>query len=501
MKVLLITPQLKYNIDTPPIPLGIISIGTHLKKKGYDVVIYDRSVNRESMASVCKKEKPDIVGISLISTKMLEDAIVVSKFFHSKNVKVVWGGIFPSELPEVFLKEEYIDFVSIGEGEYTWEELLVALENGRSFDEIKGLAFCDASGNVKVNPERPVMKGEELLAPDYTLINIDDYLTDYDIMLGRACLWVNTAKGCPHQCTFCYNKAFHHCRYRRRTPESYMTEIKYILDNSKADSVFFADEIWCFSKEDMYERCRIIKESGLEFTWGCFMNVGILDAEDYRYMYECGCRLIYFGLESGSQKRLDSVKKPIKDISKAAEEIEYCADVGISPFVSFIIGFPDETKEELEATARLLKRVSYSGKLFCYFYIPYIGSELYNELVRKNKLAPITSIDQFNIKFPYNTLTKGADRNFTKVSLKELNLIYSYSLLWSFFNKKSHSDKSLFAAFSKGFKDFLRSLIGMRGLSLAMLVCLFDFGFTYFSALMRAVFMRKTAKKYGLKIR
>ena len=500
MKVLLIAPNLQFNLDTPPMPLGLMAIGTHLKKVGHDVKIYNRSIQSISLKDMCDGFAPDIVGVSIISTRMLKDAIVVSEFFSKKAIPVVWGGIFASEMPEIILKESFVDFVSVGEGEKTWQELLDAIEKKTDFSSVQGLAY-KKNGAPVVNPPREFLKPDEIPSIDYSLVNIDEYTNDYGEELGRKMIWLYTAKGCPHQCTFCYNKAFNKCVYRRRSTESFMQEIEYLLKNTSVDSIFFADEIWCYSKKDLHKRCEAIKESGLDFTWGCFMNIGVLDQDDFKYMYDCGCRLIYFGIESGSQELLDRVKKPIK-VGMALEEIKECYNVGISPFVSFIIGFPDETQEELQKTAELLEKVSYYGKLFCYFYIPYVGSEMFDDLTNSGKLRKIESLNDINTKFPFNTIIKDSNRNLSKVPTRDLNLVYSYSLLWSFFNKPGLRDsKNLASAAIRGCMEFFKHSGNGSYDAKKLMNFLFGVFYTYGMAVIRATAYRKTAKKYNMKIK
>ena len=500
MKVLFVSPELKYNLDTPPMPLGIMAIGTCLKQIGHNVRIFNRSIHTESLTDLYKDFAPDIVGITIISTRMVKDAIKVSKFFKSKGVPVVWGGIFPSAMPEVILKESYVDYVSIGEGEKTWAEFLDAIENGTDLSAIKGLAF-KKDDKIIINPEREFMNPQEIPEIDYSLVDINEYTNNYGEEVGTKMIWLYSAKGCPHQCSFCYNKAFNKCKYRRRPVESYMGEIKYLLENTEVNSIFFADEIWCHSKKDLRERCEQIKKYNLDFTWGCFMNIGVLDEEDYRYMYDCGCRLVYYGVESGSQEILDKMKKPIK-ASLAVDEIKNCSDAGILPFVSFIIGFPDETEKELKQTADMLKQVSYYGKLFCYFYIPYVGSELFDSMVERKQIKSINSIKDINLKFPFNTMVKNSKKNLSRVPTRDLNLIYSYALLWSFYNKEElRNCKNIISATYKGVFDFLGHNVNAGYKRTSFFAFLYGIAYTYASAVLRVIFLRSTAQKYGLRLR
>ena len=133
MKVLLINPDVGYYTRALSNPLGLLSIGTYLKQAGHEVMIYDRCVDKTSLKAVIKSFNPGIVGVSVMSSRGLKDAIKVSKAIKASGIKVVWGGQLPSMQTELVLENDYVDMVSYGEGEETWKELVCCMENKEDY--------------------------------------------------------------------------------------------------------------------------------------------------------------------------------------------------------------------------------------------------------------------------------------------------------------------------------------------------------------------------------
>lgn len=391
MKILFVVPLINYNTDTPAVPLGVLAICSFLRiHSDHDTFIFDRTTDRRSISKVIKDIKPDIVGVSVKSNLCLSDAQKISQTAKAKNIPVIWGGEFPSACPEVVLKEDCVDMVGVGEGEKTCLELLDALNcENVELNKIDGLVY-KSGDKIIANNERTIMSGDELARVDYDLVDVDQYVAP--LHGCKKMIWNYGAKGCTGQCTFCFNKSFHKRQYRKRNYDDILAEIQGLVENHGVDGMFFGDEIWCKSSAEMRNNCDKLRALGLNFTWGCMMKVGVLSAADYDYMYNAGCRWIFFGVESGSPERLKKIKKNIP-IDKAIESIKDCYLSGICPISSFIIGFPDETVEELRMTVDLMKEISKNSTLTCYHYSPYIGSELYDDLVASGRLKQFDDIN------------------------------------------------------------------------------------------------------------
>lgn len=297
---------------------------------------------KESVKKLLSDFKPDIVGVSVMSSRGLKDAIKVSQKVKDCGYKVVWGGQLPSIQPELVLENDYVDIVSIGEGEETWLELLDTLKNNKPVSDVKGLAYRE-NGTIVYTEERPFSDLSKMPISDYFLIDVPKYMKSY---LGcKRMMYFYSSKGCPCRCSFCTNKIFHRCTYRKRPNEYVIGEMKYLSKEYGVDGAYFSDELWCLKRSDVLDFCNRIKEADININWGMMMRLGILK-EDYQLMYDTGCRWILFGVESGSKEILNKIHKEL-DYDEIVPAFEMTRRVGIMTIATFIIGYPDETEEQV----------------------------------------------------------------------------------------------------------------------------------------------------------
>lgn len=156
MRILFINPSTSRYTRSATVPLGLLSIASYLESKGHNVRIYDRTVDKTDLHKVIDTFMPQLTGISMLSYKSISDTLQLAEELKKRNIPVVIGGPLPSVLPEITLKNEFIDVVSVGEGEETWLELAEYYENGsRELQNIKGIAYRDSEGNVIRTEDRP----------------------------------------------------------------------------------------------------------------------------------------------------------------------------------------------------------------------------------------------------------------------------------------------------------------------------------------------------------
>ena len=449
MKVLLICPMLENNVEPPAAPLGLLSIATHLQNNNHEVKIDDRSFKAGNIKKRLLEFKPDIIGLSVFSSKSIKDALNVSRTAKELSITVVWGGTLPSAIPDIVLKEDCVDIVCIGEGEFTWAELLQVLENNKPLDTINGIAFKDDGLYIKT-ADRKFSDPNEWPIINWSFVDVSKYLCSYNDC--QRMMWVYSAKGCPGSCTFCYNKHFHKCAYRKRPIEHVFSEINDLVTNYNADGVYFADEVWCLSRAEMKEKCDKIKATGLDFVWGCQLKVGILDLEDYEYMYQSGCRWIFFGIESGSPERLKKIKKGIS-LDDVEQTMKYCSQANIAAWTSFMLGFPDETEEELKQTVSLIKTLSPYAIFTCFFFTPTLGSDIYEKLIEEGKLPSVESLSTLN-KYSWDVVGK----NFSKVPTRDLKVVNAFVLWWSFTSANNSRGKSKYGSAIRVISHILANL-------------------------------------------
>lgn len=452
MNVLFVNPEMKDYSRSVTTPLGLLSIASMLQANGFSVRIYDRTVQKESLDSVLKSFTPDLVGVSLISFKSYFDALAVSeKIKKFRSVPIVWGGPLASELPEATLKNACVDAVSVGEGEYTWLELAEAVRDGKTdFSDVKGLALRAADGSFVHTGERPFIDLGELPDLDWSLIPVEKY---FQSNFGcKRMLYIYAAKGCPFSCTFCYNKEFHKCKYRKRPMEAVLRDIRYLVENHGTDGVYFADELWCRNKQELRDVCDSLRSLNLDVRWGCQTRIGLFDESDFKYMYDAGCRWLLFGVESGSRRILDAMNKRIA-YDKIEQTFRDCRNAGIPPVGSFIIGYPGETPDDARETMALIERLD-TTLVSLNFFIVLPATEIYYRLIEEGKFQPITDLGTLAKQDPMNHLRY----NYSAIPDRDLKVLQA-AVMWRSFEAGGKSIDGKRGTFAKkAIEDALHSL-------------------------------------------
>lgn len=489
MNILFINPSTSGYTRSVSVPLGLLSIATFLKSKGYSVRIYDRTVDKTKFETVIDEFDPDVAGISLVSYKSIDDALSLAEKMQEKGIPVITGGPLPSVLAEQTLSHNCFDAVSIGEGEATWLDIAQFYEGKfTSLIEIPGLAYKNKDGDVIYTSSRPFVDLAELPALDWSLIDVPKYFqSSYGC---KKMLYLYSAKGCPFSCTFCYNKDFHKCRYRKKPLEILLEEIRFLVTKHGMDGVYFADEMWCRNRDEMHEICDSLKKLGLDFVWGCQTRIGIFDEEDFRYMYNSGCRWIFFGIESGSEKILRQINKKI-DYDKIVPTFSDCRKAGIACIGSFITGFPDETEKDLADTVRLIQKLDTSLiNINNLILVP--GSDIYKSLVDADKYKEPATLIEFGRQKPMERLAY----NYSNIPDIDIKVVKSY-FMWRSFTAEDVPGTEKHSFMKKVIVDALRSI--RTGDFLSFIVSTYIAGTEFIKVLFYSHCFPRIIKKYDLK--
>lgn len=291
---------------------------------------------------------------------------------------MAWGGPFAACIPELVLKGGFADYVFSGEGELSWAELLDALsaESGKMPDEIYGL-YCIKDGALHYNGMHPLGDLSEFPVMNFSHVDPPAYFQEY---FGcKRMLHICSAKGCPNHCTFCYNPLFNLSTYRKRPLEQVFAEIEYLKNEYGMDGIYFTDELWAQTSEDLREFCGEFISRGLsDIHWGCQTTPGRFSGEEYQLMYDAGCRWLFLGVETGSSAMLKKAGK-IVDYDATRKVIEDCREIGIMTICAFMLGLPGETEETLKQTVSLALELPASYYNFNYYY-PLPGSPMCEKL-------------------------------------------------------------------------------------------------------------------------
>ncbi len=362
-------------------PLSLVSLAGVLEKNGYGVKILDGVAEQNFYQKLGDELKKSIVvGITALTSEIM-DAIKILKFIKkNSDLPIVVGGWHVTLFPEQTCSDELVDFVITHEGEMPFYKLVDALCHKKSYKKIPNLAYREREIVIKNPPE--IMNMEMLPMPAYHFVDMEKYISK-TIMDGKRIRWFpyQSTRGCPHKCSFCINPVVGNYRYRVRSIEKTIEEIKYLINKYKINGILFIDYNFFVNRARVLELCGKLKELNIKWYAECradYFREGHVDDEVLSKCKEAGLFSLTIGAESGSPKIL---KKMCKDISieQIINSAKKCAKHGIIPDYSFIIGIPGEKKEDILMTLTLIKRLK---KIVPYMtggvntYRPYPKTEL-----------------------------------------------------------------------------------------------------------------------------
>jgi magnesium-protoporphyrin IX monomethyl ester (oxidative) cyclase len=407
-KVLLINPDPNPYVEASKVdfgaPMAILAIGTYLKHKGMDVTIIDARLYKAQ--SIFEKIDAGIgsarlVGLSVM-TAQIKEALRLSAYIRSKykDVKIVWGGVHPTLFPEQTLASDLVDFIVIGEGDVTAYELASRAEGseGRAdYSDIKGLGF-KSGGKPVINKRRELMKMDDVPPQAFELLDVERYVNAYYPFVGlRRELLVQTSRGCPHRCAFCINYVERNYNiWRSKSPSLVLDEIRDLKDRHNLNGISFRDEN--FYVNPKHAKGVIDGMRGMGIRW--FANIRAdyfhdkhVSRDLLKDSADAGAAYLGVGAESGSERILKLICKDITvdQIIKTAEDMNA---FNIVASYSFVIGIPGETREEMQKTIDLMKRLKkicprsmFSGPQILR---PYPGGSLYDLCAENGYRSPTT---------------------------------------------------------------------------------------------------------------
>jgi radical SAM superfamily enzyme YgiQ (UPF0313 family) len=400
-EVRLINPFISKKWRLPP--LGLLYLASYLKKNGVTVDVMDPvSRGREVYASNSR-----YTGITCMSSQFKKTKEIARqvKIRNPETITIV-GGVHPTVAAKEAESDPNIDVVLVGEGEKTFLEIV---RKGIS----KGVVYGETVENL-----------DEIPIPARHLINMNWYLKRGGIIFPK---WLRatsviTSRGCPASCRFCINSkhAMFGRRVRYHSAEYVENEVEELATKYRAEGIFFVDDNFVLNRKRLLEICHRTKRFDLK--WTCQSRVDTLDRETLETMKDSGCTTIGFGVESGSQRVLNALNKNAK-VEDAVKAFDLCHEAGIKTWANIIIGSPEERKEDIELTDRLLQRIN-PDYLEIFYLTPFRGTVLYDQATEEGW---ITSEDT-------NWLNNEpqVEVNFTKKELVEIrnNLLSKHYSKW-----------------------------------------------------------------------
>ncbi len=404
--ILLVSPASAVWDSRAHIHMGLGYLAGSLLKHGYQVEIFEESVEDESLAARLERGSYDVVGISS-PTPLIEEAWGAAAVARRAGAITIMGGPHLTLHPEESLGKPSVDLVARGEAEDAIIEVMRALETDggilpdgpegkRRFQSevwrgIAGLSFRDQSGQTVHNPARPLRQDIDALPwPAYRLFGIERYtnlqpLTDGLQKHSRA-YTILTSRGCPYQCIYC-SKPITGNTWRPRQPDKVVEEWAYLVREMQATEIGVTDDVWNLDLDRAKEICRLLVDEGLSCVpWVTIhgMRADHTDLELFQLMKRAGCKRVGFGVESGNQAILDSIKKRqrIEDVRTAFANAK---EAGLETMGFFIFGLPDETEATMDDTIRLALELDPDLANFM-MADPLPGTELYAMVEEKGRM-------------------------------------------------------------------------------------------------------------------
>lgn len=375
-------------------PQGVAYIAAVLKRRGYDVVIYNQDIHHYSethLTEYLDNHVFEAVGVGVIGgyyqyRKLLKIAAAINR---SKNRPLfILGGHGPSPEPEYFLKKTEADYAVLGEGEETILELLEAVENRRSVSAVKGVAYRNGE-RITVNQRRPPIPDiDSLPFPAYELFPIEYYRLIREPHAGSSdfVMPVLSGRGCLFNCNFCYrmDKGF-----RPRNNDSIMEEIRLLQREYRINFINFSDELLMSSETRMESLCRDFMKNRLHIKWSCNGRLNFAKADVLELMKKSGCVFINYGIEAMDDRILRNMNKALTT-EQIVAGIEATLKAGISPGYNIIFGNIGENRETLHKGVEFLLKYDDCAQFRTIRPVtPYPGSPLYYDAIQRGLLKDV----------------------------------------------------------------------------------------------------------------
>ncbi|MBS1502033.1 MAG: cobalamin-dependent protein, partial [Bacteroidetes bacterium] len=407
-KILLFNP--KSAVAKHRIPNSILSIAASIEGK-YDWAIVDGNCEEDALGKMegyLLTGEYKYIGFTVMPGPQLRQAVPFAKAIKEKfpHTKMIWGGYFPSTQPRAVLSSGYVDFIVNGPGDHAFPSLIDALEQNTPYEFIRNIIYY-ANGDVIKNSKEDLFEQDPLPALPYDKLN-EFYPIDQRYLgrtyLGERTMAYHSSIGCPFTCSFCAVVPIFEARWKAKSAQNVYKDIKYIKDKWGADAVEFHDNNFFVSEKRTVEFARLIKPE--KMSWWGMARIDTMDKfsdASLAAVREGGCRIIFFGAESGNNLILEQLDKggtqTADQIIRFAERLK---KFDIIPEYSFVLGTPAPTAGQVQAQIdfeidfiKKVKAVNPRTEIVLYTYspVPTEGSALFKQVQEHGFKYPQTLDD------------------------------------------------------------------------------------------------------------
>jgi anaerobic magnesium-protoporphyrin IX monomethyl ester cyclase len=355
-----------YRAQQPYAPLGTLYAGAYLRQRGHRVALFDAmlATSVAEWSASLERSRPRLAALyedsfnylsKMCLLRMREAAFEMIDRARHTRTPVVVSGSDATDHAEMYLRRG-ATAVIIGEGEMTIADLADRLLASRPLADVQGIAYLDDTGAVRRTSARPFIKSlDDLPFPAWDLVDIDRYKRIWNERHGYFSMNLATTRGCPYSCNWCA-KPIYGQRYAMRSPTKVVEEIAWLTNRYAPDHFWIVDDVFGLKPGWIEQFAALLKERGLRVPYRCLMRADQVTAEVARALADSGCRMLWMGAESGSQKVLDAMDKGLRvDDIRTANRLLKAEGIDVGVFLQF--GYPGETWTDIEATLKLTREI------------------------------------------------------------------------------------------------------------------------------------------------
>lgn len=368
-------------------------------------VIIDGNREENPLEKIChtiKTNNINLVGFTVMPGPQLKQAIPFAKIIKQQfpNITMVWGGYFASNQHKTVLQSGYVDYVINGPGDDAFPALVQAIENNTDKHLIPNLIFLQDEKIVKT-AKAPLINYDDVKPLPYQQLhgfyNMEKYLGK--TYLGRKTMAYHSSFGCPFTCSFCAVVPIYEAKWKGKSAQGIYDDVKYIKQQWCADAIEFHDNNFFVSEKRVAEFSNLIKNENM-IWWGegRIDTINKYKDETLVLMRDAGCKMIFFGAETGNDAVLKKMDKGGTQTGK--QILEFAARMrkfDIVPEYSFVLGTPADSEAEVMkqidediAFIKKVKEVNPQTEIIIYVYspVPTEGSDMYNKVLESGFKFP-----------------------------------------------------------------------------------------------------------------
>ncbi len=453
-KILLFNPR--SNNHQARIPNSVLQVAASINEE-HDWVIVDGNLEADPQQKILDYLKDDdfkFFGCTVMPGPQLRQAIPITKLVHEKfpHIKIIWGGYFAANQNKSVMQSGYVDAIINGPGDFAFPKLLEALENNLPLENIGNLIF--KKGDEIITTKKEPLQEQDAL-PDlpyeklHTFYPMQKYLGKS--YLGTKTIAYHSSFGCPFTCSFCAVVPIYEAKWKGQSAEKIYRNIKFLKEKFGGNAIEFHDNNFFVSEKRTVEFARLIKNENM--IWWGEARIDTLDKysdESLALMRDAGCRMIFFGAETGNDEVLKKMDKGGKQTG--AQILSFAARMkkfNIIPEYSFVLGTPADSPEKVMqqidgdiAFITKVKEANPATEIIIYVYspVPTEGSDMYKQVLasgfrfpekledwlapawekfdlRKNPLTPWLTVEMVDKIKNFETVLNGYYPTITDIKL------------------------------------------------------------------------------------